>query len=81
MADVTITVRTNGPYLVQGPVRIVDPSGNVFPFNAEKPVALCRCGQSSKRPFCDGTHKQCGFVGEDFAPAASVIDAPDKPGG
>ncbi|MCL4195179.1 MAG: CDGSH iron-sulfur domain-containing protein [Thermoguttaceae bacterium] len=69
MAEVTIKVNYNGPYLVQGPVRIVDRDGREFPVNAEKPVALCRCGQSTKRPFCDGTHRSCGFIGEDLAPA------------
>lgn len=65
MADVTITVRPNGPYLVQGAVRIVDSDGNEFPVDLSKPVALCRCGASQRRPFCDGAHKSCGFQGED----------------
>jgi CDGSH-type Zn-finger protein len=67
MADVTITVRPNGPYVIQGAVRIVDPDGNEFPVDLSKPIALCRCGASQRRPFCDGAHKSCGFQGVDRA--------------
>ncbi|MGQ9505718.1 MAG: CDGSH iron-sulfur domain-containing protein [Thermogutta sp.] len=67
MADVTITVRPNGPYLIQGTVRIVDSDGNEFPGDSSKPVALCGCGASQRRPFCDGTHKSCGFQAVDRA--------------
>jgi CDGSH-type Zn-finger protein len=60
MADgPTIQVRNNGPYLVRG-VRVVDQDGNEIP--APESFALCRCGQSSNKPFCDGTHKACGFM-------------------
>jgi CDGSH-type Zn-finger protein len=62
MADVTIRVRDNGPFLVEGSLTIIDGDGNAFALDADKPaVALCRCGASSKRPFCDGSHKACGF--------------------
>lgn len=62
MAEVTIRVRDNGPFLVEGLVRIVDVDGKEFPRDPNKPaVALCRCGQSKNEPFCDGTHKTCGF--------------------
>lgn len=67
MADVTITVRPNGPYLIQGTVRIVDFDGNEFPVDSSKPIALCRCGASQRRPFCDGAHKSCGFQAVDRA--------------
>jgi CDGSH-type Zn-finger protein len=66
----TIRVRPNGPFLVEGPVTIIDSNGNVFPVNPDKPaVALCRCGQSTRRPFCDGTHNRCGFESAELAPA------------
>jgi len=66
--SVTIRVRPNGPFLVEGPVTIVDQNGNVFATNPEKPnVALCRCGQSSRKPFCDGTHNKCGFTAAELA--------------
>lgn len=68
MADVTIRCRPNGPYVIEGNVRIVDHQGNEFKSRSEKPlIALCRCGQSSTKPFCDGTHKQCGFQAEELA--------------
>ena len=60
--ETVIRCRENGPYVIKGPVRIVDHLGNAFEIPAGKDaVALCRCGQSKKRPFCDGTHRECGF--------------------
>lgn len=68
MADVTIKVRPNGPFLVTGSVKIVDHNGKAFPTNPDKPnIALCRCGQSGNRPFCDGAHNQCDFSAEETA--------------
>lgn len=65
---VTIRCRENGPYLVQGPVTVLDHLGNPFPQAAGKDaVALCRCGQSKSRPFCDGSHRTCGFVAAEVA--------------
>lgn len=70
MADVTIKVRDHGPFLVEGPVTVVDAVGNKFEIPANKPaIALCRCGQSKRKPFCDGTHKECNFMAEERAPA------------
>jgi CDGSH-type Zn-finger protein len=58
MAEVRIRVRDNGPLLVEGPVEIVDAEGKTFTIASDKPaIALCRCGMSSNKPFCDGTHK------------------------
>lgn len=55
-----ITALDNGPYLVKGPVLLVDAEGNEF--RAERStVALCRCGASMTKPFCDGTHSKIGF--------------------
>ena len=59
MADVIIEVRRNGPYIVTGPVEIKDADGNKYP--AEARTALCRCGASTEKPFCDGTHSKIGF--------------------
>ena len=71
MSDVTIKARLNGPFLVEGPVTLVDHQGNPFPLSPDKPtIALCRCGQSASRPFCDGTHSRCGFQSEETAPSA-----------
>ena len=55
-----ITALDNGPYLVKGPVLVVDAGGNRFPAVRET-IALCRCGASTKKPFCDGTHSRVGF--------------------
>lgn len=65
MDDVTITVRANGPYKVVGPVRIVDPDGREFVLPDGKAIALCRCGHSQTKPFCDSSHKRLGFVADD----------------
>jgi len=61
MADVTITPLDNGPYLVRGPVKIVDVDGTVYVVKKET-VALCRCGGSTSKPFCDGTHSKIAFA-------------------
>ena len=76
MSQVTIKVRDNGPLLVEGPVTIVDAAGNTFQIPPEKPaVALCRCGQSKNKPFCDGAHKECGFIAEELAPTPPSMDS------
>lgn len=61
MADTTITVRDNGPYLVKGPIELVDAQGGQFRIEREM-IALCRCGGSTNKPFCDGTHSKIGFA-------------------
>lgn len=54
------TALDNGPYLVRGPGTITDAEGNQFHTDRET-VALCRCGGSTTKPFCDGTHSKTGF--------------------
>jgi len=56
----TITTRPNGPYLIKGPIRLTDAEGKEFTLQGDT-IALCRCGQSSNKPFCDGTHNRVGF--------------------
>ena len=63
---VTITMRENGPYLVRGPVSIHDPDGNTYRVDRDT-VALCRCGGSTTKPFCDGTHSKIGFAAAERA--------------
>ncbi len=56
-----IEVAQNGPLLVRGNVLIVDANGNETV--KENMTALCRCGHSSNKPFCDGTHRTSDFKG------------------
>jgi CDGSH-type Zn-finger protein len=71
-----IRCRENGPLVIQGPCRVVDHLGNEFPLPAGKPaVALCRCGQSHNKPFCDGSHRACGFQAANRA----APSGPDQP--
>jgi len=61
MAEVTIKVRENGPYLVTGPVTLVDADGNVYDLPEREGLALCRCGRSAAKPFCDRSHRDPCF--------------------
>lgn len=64
-----IRCRENGPLVIEGPVKVTDHLGNAFPLPPGKEkVALCRCGQSKTKPFCDGSHKACGFAAAETAP-------------
>jgi len=57
---VEIKVRDNGPYKVTGPVRLIDAEGNAWDIEGET-IALCRCGHSQTKPFCDGSHRDSDF--------------------
>lgn len=70
MSEVVVKTREDGPLLISGPVTLVDHLGNRYEVNSPN-IALCRCGQTHKRPFCDGTHKTCGWVAKDLAPVAT----------
>jgi CDGSH-type Zn-finger protein len=79
MADVEIKVRENGPYKVTGPIRLIDADGNEFELPDDgRPIALCRCGGSTTKPFCDGTHSRKGFEAAERA-VAREADADDGP--
>ena len=65
----TITPYRDGPLLVRGDFRLVDTDGNEID-PGRRTVALCRCGRSGIKPFCDGTHKRSGF---------SAGSAPSRP--
>ena len=70
MAEVTIQVRKNGPYRIQGEFTLIDHDGNPIPIPEGKTViSLCRCGASVTKPFCDGTHSRIGFKGAEEAAA------------
>jgi CDGSH-type Zn-finger protein len=64
MPDITVLIIDNGPLKVMGGVAVVDDaSGGTVPGAEGDAVFLCRCGHSSNKPFCDGTHKRIGFDG------------------
>lgn len=76
-ARVEIKVRRNGSLLVTGDFVLLDHEGREIPRPVGKPnVALCRCGQSARKPFCDSTHKTCGFVD----PPDAAPEGPPSPG-
>ncbi len=57
-----VKVGMGAPYMVTGDVRLIDANGDDLHLN-EPVTALCRCGHSSNKPYCDGTHNKVGFVG------------------
>jgi CDGSH-type Zn-finger protein len=59
MSDPTIKVLPKGPYLVEGKITLLDGTGKKV--DAGEKIALCRCGASTNKPFCDGTHSKIGF--------------------
>ena len=62
MANSKVTVRKNGPLLLEGDdLQILDPTGKAYGLAGRTAVALCRCGQSNNKPFCDGSHNHHGF--------------------
>lgn len=60
----TITAYPDGPLLVRGEIDLVDAEGEPIERH-RRTIALCRCGLSAIKPFCDGTHKPAGFRTED----------------
>ena len=79
MAEVTITVRPNGPFRVEGLIKLVDANGAEWDLTGKPAVSLCRCGASTRKPFCDGMHSKIGFqaaeaavIAQDPSAAAAV---------
>ena len=67
-----ITVRKHGSLLVEGDdVTVVDWNGKEYPL-AKRPFSLCRCGASTRKPFCDGTHSKVGFAAAEEAVPGST---------
>jgi CDGSH iron-sulfur domain-containing protein 3 len=58
--DVVIKVRESGPYRVTGRITLVDADGAPYVLEGDS-IALCRCGGSNTKPFCDGSHRENGF--------------------
>lgn len=76
MTQVEVTIMKNGPYKVKGPISLLDDQGNPVEVAEGRTIALCRCGASTKKPFCDGTHSRIGFIGAEAAVEAAEGDAP-----
>jgi len=72
MSDFKITVRNNGPLRLEGAaITIQDESGKEWGLAGRTTVSLCRCGQSAKKPFCDGSHNRVSF--------SSICEAAELP--
>ena len=65
--SVKITARPNGPLLVEGECEVYDPTGARIDTAGQPRIALCRCGASSTKPMCDGTHNKIGFQAAEAA--------------
>jgi CDGSH-type Zn-finger protein len=61
MAATKLTVRNDGSVKVEGDFEIVDAEGKPFGLGGRPNAALCRCGHSQIKPFCDGSHKKINF--------------------
>ena len=71
---ITIRLRKNGPYVIDGEgVRVIDWNGVEYPVD-RLPIALCRCGGSTRKPFCDGTHSKVGFQAAEAAIGPEAAD-------
>ena len=67
---INITLKKNGPYIVTGDLGqldLTDADGNKFDISGKTAVALCRCGASVNKPFCDGQHSKIGFQAAEAA--------------
>lgn len=65
MSDAKVSLRENGPILVEGPVTLCDHHGNTIDTGGKDKFFLCRCGQTANGPFCDGSHKAADFKADD----------------
>jgi CDGSH-type Zn-finger protein len=74
----TIRLRQNGPYVIESEdVRVIDWHGDEYSID-RRPIALCRCGASTKKPFCDGSHSKVGFQAGEAAAGPAAVDKPAK---
>lgn len=74
MTATTIEATEDGPLKINGPVSLTDASGGQYEVDADGSTYLCRCGLSSNKPFCDGTHAKQGFEADERAPDRSGAD-------
>lgn len=75
-ASPSVSVTENGPYMVEGLSELIDARGEDV--SKDGKVFLCRCGQSSNKPFCDGTHKKVGFDGSETADRGPIAGRQDS---
>jgi 3-phenylpropionate/trans-cinnamate dioxygenase ferredoxin subunit len=76
MAPVKIIARKDGPFRVEafeGSVELVDADGQKYDLTGKTNFALCRCGGSVNKPFCDGTHSRIGFQAAEAAVRAEEL--------
>ena len=81
MPPTKITVRNDGPLRIEGEIELCDMDGKPFGLGGRTAVALCRCGHSGNKPFCDGSHKTHGFQDKQHArdlPPPQEVPAPSK---
>jgi CDGSH-type Zn-finger protein len=74
---IKITIKPNGPYRVEGnleELELLDPNGTKYDLTGKPGISLCRCGGSTNKPFCDGTHSKIGFQA-----AEAAVRAEQKP--
>ncbi len=88
-SEMKVTVSKDGPYLIEGSIRITqevivsDDEGNSIgwrtgkQFETQASCALCRCGHSSNKPYCDGTHRRIGFDGTEVADRSPYVEQAD----
>jgi CDGSH-type Zn-finger protein/uncharacterized Fe-S cluster protein YjdI len=72
----TVTLTADGPLYLRGRIEIADPDGNVSLVDTR--IALCRCGASKNKPFCDLSHKQAGFEDPGLWPADAATGTPSE---
>jgi CDGSH-type Zn-finger protein len=73
-----IRCRENGPLVIQGPAKVIDHHGDEFvPPAGKDAIALCRCGHSANKPFCDGSHRTCGFRAAEAAQPPNSLSKPE----
>ncbi len=69
-----ITIINNGSLRIEGDYEVYDERGYKFDIPCQAVISLCRCGQSSRKPFCDGSHGKCGFQSEVIATMVPTKD-------
>ena len=69
MNVITVQLMDDGPPVLTGASRVIDPGGAPFPAGGAHRVSLCRCGHAENKPFRDGSHAAAGFTADDRARA------------